>query len=220
MLVQFAASRRLRRLRIRCYPNALSVLGLAGAISEELLISSPDGSICAFDSGGRQWCAMGWLEQARIGCVERTLLGLDWLARRRGLQDELPAHLATGIEGEDAACFYLRRKGYIVVARRWSTGELPGDVDLIAWDGPVLCFVEVKTRTAHDATPAEVAVDSHKRSILRRLARQYVRQLPQETTPPVRFDMVSVYLVKGEKKEFVHFERSFGWSERPERDSV
>jgi putative endonuclease len=78
----------------------------------------------------------------------------------------------------------------------------------------MLCCVEVKTRTAHDLTPAEVAVDSHKRSILRRLARQYVRQLPQETAPPVRFDVLSVYLVPGQKKEFVHFESSFGWSER------
>lgn len=163
---------------------------------------------------------MGWMEQTRIGCVERTLAGLDWVTRRRGSAHDLPAHLAVGIEGEDAACFYLRRKGYTVVARRWSSGELPGDVDLIAWDGPMLCFVEVKARTAHDATPAEVAVDSHKRNILRRLARQYVRQLPLETAPPVRFDVVSVYLVPGEKKEFVHFEGNFGWSERQERDSV
>ena len=152
--------------------------------------------------------------------MERTLARLDWVARRRGTADSLPAHLTTGIEGEDAACFYLRRKGYTVVARRWSAGELPGDVDLIAWSGPVLCIVEVKTRTARDASPAEVAVDEHKRRILRRLARQYVRQLPQEAAPPVRFDVVSVYLVPGEKKEFVHFEGSFGWSEWAERDAV
>jgi putative endonuclease len=117
------------------------------------------------------------------------------------------------MEGEDAAFFYLRRKGYAVVARRWSCGERPGDVDLIAWDGPMLCFVEVKTRTAHDMTPAQAAVDGHKRHVLRRLAHQYLRQLPQETRPPVRFDVVSVYLVPGEPREFVHFEAAFGWSE-------
>jgi putative endonuclease len=148
-----------------------------------------------------------------LGLVERTLGALDWAGRRRGSAEGLPAHLATGMEGEDAAVFYLIRKGYTVVARRWSSGDVPGDVDLIAWQGPMLVFVEVKTRTAHDATPAEVAVDSHKRSILRRLARQYVRQLPQEATPPVRFDVISVYLVTGAKKEFVHFEANFGWSE-------
>jgi hypothetical protein len=41
-----------------------------------------------------------------------------------------------------------------------------------------------------------------------------VRQLPQETAPPIRFDVISVYLVPGKEKEFVHFEGSFGWSER------
>jgi putative endonuclease len=157
---------------------------------------------------------MGWLEKIGIECTERTVAGLKWVARRRRVSSALPAHLATGIDGEDAALFYLRRKCYIVAARRWSSGNLPGDLDLIAWQGPMLCFVEVKTRTAHDIAPAEVRVDSHKRHILRRLARQYVRQLPQETSPPVRFDVLSVYLVPGQKKEFVHFECSFGWSER------
>lgn len=153
----------------------------------------------------------------RIGCEERVLAGMEWAARRRAGAKGLPVHLATGIEGENAAFFYLRRKGYTVVARRWSSGDLPGDVDLIAWQGPMLCFVEVKTRTARDEAPAEIAVDAHKRNILRRLARQYVRQLPQESAPPVRFDVLSVYLLPGKKKEFQHIECAFGWSER-ERD--
>jgi putative endonuclease len=148
-----------------------------------------------------------------IDWQERTLAGLARVARRRGRAGALPAHLVTGIDGETAAFFYLRRKGYTVVARRWSSGDVPGDIDLIAWQGPMLCFVEVKTRTAHDASPAEIAVDSHKRHTLRRLARRYVRQLPQKTAPPVRFDVLSVYLVPGAKKEFQHFEGSFGWSE-------
>jgi putative endonuclease len=157
---------------------------------------------------------MGLLEQMRIAGEQHALAGLNWVTRRRGREASIPAHLTTGVDGEDAALFYLRRKGYIVVARRWSSGNLPGDLDLIAWQGPMLCFIEVKTRTAHDLAPAEVAVDSHKRSILRRLARQYVRQLPQEIAPPSRFDVISVYLVPGKEKEFQHFEGSFGWSER------
>ena len=157
---------------------------------------------------------MGWLEQMRIAWLERALAGLSGVAHRRSGTESLPAHLATGIEGEDATFFYLRRKGYTVVARRWSSGDLPGDIDLIAWKGPMLCFIEVKTRTARDANPAEITIDAHKRNTLRRLARQYVRQLPQETAPQVRFDVVSVYLVPGHKKEFEHFEGAFGWSER------
>jgi putative endonuclease len=157
---------------------------------------------------------MGWWAKKRIDWLERSLDGLSWLARRR--REELPAHLLTGIAGEKAAFFHLRRRGYTVVARRWASGEQPGDLDLIAWQGPMLCFVEVKTRTARDDSPAEIAVDAHKRQILRRLARHYLRQLPQHDAPPVRFDVLSVYLLPGQRPEFVHFESAFGWSERRE----
>jgi putative endonuclease len=149
--------------------------------------------------------------QAAIGLLERGLAGLDRLARRRG-RNHMPGHLRTGIAGEDAAFFELRRKGYTVVARRWSAGTLDGDVDLIAWQGPMLCFIEVKTRTARDRTPAEAAVDRHKQYVLRRLARAYIRHLPQGDPPPTRFDVISVYLVPGEKREFMHFENAFGWN--------
>ena len=84
-------------------------------------------------------------------------------------------------------------------------------MDLIAWDGPMLCFIEVKTRTAHDLTPAETAVDEHKRNVLRRLARDTCGSFRRQTAPPVRFDVVSVYLVPGREKEFQHFEGSFSW---------
>jgi putative endonuclease len=157
---------------------------------------------------------MAWLEQKRIGWEERGLAAMKWVATRSGGSRGRPAHLATGIDGEDAAFFYLRRKGYTVVARRWSSGYQRGDLDLIAWQGPLLCFVEVKTRTAHDIAAAEVAVDSHKRNTLRKLARHYMRQLPKIAAPPARFDVLSVYLLPGKEKEFVHFEGAFGWSER------
>jgi len=157
-------------------------------------------------------------KQMRMNWLERLLAWLYRAANKRGGLATLPAHLATGLDGESAAYFYLRRKGYVAVARRWSGGNLPGDLDLIAWQGPMLCFIEVKTRTAHDIAPAEVNVDSHKRKTLRRLARQYMRQLPQETAPQVRFDVLSVYLVPGEKEEFHHFEGSFSWSERRDHE--
>jgi putative endonuclease len=157
---------------------------------------------------------VGWVAQIRNGLLERTIAGLDRAVARGGGASDQADHLTTGIEGENAARRYLQRKEYIVVAKRWSSGNLPGDLDLIAWQGPLLCFVEVKTRTAHDMTPAEAAIDTHKRNVLRRLARQYVRQLPGETTPEIRFDVVSVYLLPGAAPEFTHFENAFGWSER------
>jgi len=161
---------------------------------------------------------MGRIAPRRVSLLEHALGTFDRIAERRGRAPNLPPHLATGIAGEDAAFSHLRRNGYIVVARRWSSGDVPGDVDLIAWQGQLLCFIEVKTRTAHDMTPAEVAVDAHKRGILRRLARRYTRQLPQQTMPAVRFDVISVYLVSEVEPEITHFEAAFGWREFERRD--
>ena len=70
------------------------------------------------------------------------------MARRLGRGAKLPAHLETGLRGEREALFELRRMGYTVVARRWQTAKVRGDVDLIGWKGDTLCFIEVKTRTA------------------------------------------------------------------------
>jgi putative endonuclease len=156
---------------------------------------------------------MQWASEMRAEYLERILAGLDSLAARRGRAASQPAHLLTGIEGEEAACFHLLGKGYTVVARRWSAGNQPGDLDLVAWQGPLLCFLEVKTRTARDLTPAETAVDFHKRNVLRRVARQYIRQLPGSPAPQARFDVISVYLEPGKPAEFMHFESAFGWRE-------
>jgi len=156
---------------------------------------------------------MAWAARVRNVALEQAIAGLDWVSARRRRSAAMPAHLVTGIEGEEAAYLYLRRKGYIVVARRWSGGNLPGDLDLVAWQGPLLCIFEVKTRTAHDMTPAETAIDWHKRKVLRRLARQYVQRLPNEAAPQVRFDVISVYLLHGEMPELTHFENAFGWNE-------
>jgi putative endonuclease len=138
---------------------------------------------------------------------------VDAAARRRTTE---AAHLATGRRGELAAYFYLRRQGSIIVARGWRSSRLRGDIDLIAWDGDTLCFVEVKTRTTRDVATAEAAVDEDKRRTLRRLARNYMRQIPGPDTQ-TRFDILSIYFEKEkfEKEkaaEFELFRGAFDWS--------
>ena len=129
-------------------------------------------------------------------------------ARRRGG----PKHLATGEDGEREALFHLRKMGYTVVARRRKTAKLWGDVDLIGWDGEWLCFVEVKTRSVRDWAPAESAVDHDKQKMLQRMARAYLRGFPEKLRAdvPVRFDVVSVYLLAA-GVEFDLYRGAFGW---------
>jgi putative endonuclease len=68
-------------------------------------------------------------------------------------------------------------------------------VDLIAWDGEWPCFVGVKTRSSRDLVPAEAAIDDDKQTMLRRMARAYLRGFPEPARSeiPVRFDVVSIY---------------------------
>lgn len=145
----------------------------------------------------------GWLDiQARM---------LRGLARLRRGRDA--AHLATGSAGEREALFHLRKQGYTVVARRWRSPKLRGDVDLIGWDGDWLCFIEVKTRNLRNvADPAESSVDDNKRRMLRRMARAYLRGFPRDMRDkvPVRFDVLSVYL-QPSGNEFELYRGAFGW---------
>jgi putative endonuclease len=152
---------------------------------------------------------------ARPGKVERLWIDaqermLERLERLR--VSSIAPHLQTGLRGERAALFELRRHGVVIVARRWTSAKLRGDVDLVGWDGDTLCFYEVKTRTKRDMTPAETAVDDLKRDMVRGLARAYLGSFPEKerATIPVRFDVVSVYAL-GARPEFEVFKGAFGW---------
>jgi putative endonuclease len=103
-----------------------------------------------------------------------------------------PEHLKTGRRGEEAAYFYLQRVGYTIVARNWRGSGRRGEIDIVAWDGGTLCFVEVKTRGHRGLVPAEAAVDMAKRDELAGMARLYRRRIRSDT--PHRFDVVNVYL--------------------------
>jgi putative endonuclease len=150
---------------------------------------------------------MGSLASAKLDLFESLVNACDRVATRRG---EEPMHLVTGRRGERAAFFHLRRKGFTVVARGWRSGIVRGDLDLIAWEGDTLCFVEVKTRTTRAVATAEASVDEDKRRTLRRLARHYLRQLPKQDVP-VRFDILSVYFEEGKPADFDLFRGAFGW---------
>jgi putative endonuclease len=52
--------------------------------------------------------------------------------------------------GEDLAHRYLRRRGCTIVARKHTPRSGAGEIDLVAWHGPTLALVEVKTRTSEE----------------------------------------------------------------------
>jgi putative endonuclease len=108
---------------------------------------------------------------------------VDWAARkglattppRDGEERRQPRHLM-GVRGETFAYWYLRRHGYVIVCRNFRAPGVKGEIDLIGFDGPILAFVEVKTRTSKPALSGlpEDAVTTDKRRFLARMARQFL----------------------------------------------
>jgi len=124
---------------------------------------------------------------------------LDRIARKT-TPEKPSAHLRTGRRGEEDAYFYLRRRGYVMVARNYRTARHHGEIDLVGWDKDVLCFVEVKTRTTRDVKPAAAAVDRKKRRDIKTVSRDYLRSLPKKHfpgPPQWRFDVITVYYDQG-----------------------
>src|SRR3984885_2011368 len=104
-----------------------------------------------------------------------------------------------GVRGETYAYWYLRREGYIAIARNFPVPGIKGELDLVAYYGSVLAFVEVKTRAkAEPGQPTpEDAINLEKRRNLARMARQFIRARRLENTP-WRFAVLSIETTVGQ----------------------
>ena len=133
---------------------------------------------------------------------------MNLLAPLYRLSDRLRhAKLAdTGRRGEDLAHRYLRAKGYTIVARNWRPPTGPGELDIVAWQGRTLVFIEVKTRTSAEWNAPERDVDGEKTRALQRAARSWLsREKSGIPNDHYRFDIVAI---TGERIE--HLMDAFG----------
>lgn len=97
---------------------------------------------------------------------------------------------ALGMLGEDLACEELRRRGYAILDRRFRTRS--GELDIVARDGRVIVFVEVRARSDGRFGSAFESITWQKRHRLSRMASSYLflKRLPEHAD--CRFDVVSV----------------------------
>ena len=144
-----------------------------------------------------------WLTR-RYATGERALNdlminGIRTVLRRRSNKARA-AHLELGERGERMALDYLSDyEGYQIVCTNFRVPlgrglrgqKLTAEIDLIAYDGRTLTFVEVKTRTSDDLVAPERAVDLRKQRQIARAARRY-RQLMKVYEEPYRYDVVTV----------------------------
>jgi len=114
---------------------------------------------------------------------------------------ELAPHLLLGQKGERVAAAYLEQAGYALVAanfvlpvgRNLRGAIVNAEIDLVAYEGDVLCFVEVKTRASDWFAAPEQNVDRRKQRQITRAARVYRRTFGLAAAP-YRYDVLSVIL--------------------------
>ncbi len=137
---------------------------------------------------------------------------VKWQARH-GLQgesrvpsEENPAEekkleaLGMGALGERYAYWYLRRQGYIFIARNYTPAHSKGEIDLVGYDGKTLAFVEVRTRVAVKGKLAlpELSITREKHEVFVRTAKVFLREWHIEECP-VRFDVVAIDALPGSR---------------------
>jgi putative endonuclease len=142
--------------------------------------------------------------------VSRLMFGLVSIAARKGISDAESAAAPreskknrarrTGVRGETFAYWYLRRHGYIFVARNYKVPGMKGEIDLIGYDGEILAFVEVKTRSCDDkdAGLPEDAVNKAKRHVISRMARAFLRTT-RTHREVYRFDILAIESRRGKR---------------------
>ena len=138
--------------------------------------------------------------------------------RKVGAQIQLAPHFDLGRRGEALAAEHLDQAGYQIVASNFSLpigrnlrdAVVHAEIDIVAYDGPVLCFVEVKTRASDDFAPPQVNVDLRKRRQIARAALAY-RRMMGLTNATYRFDVVTVVLGDDQRPPRIQLIRNF-WS--------
>ena len=113
---------------------------------------------------------------------------------------------ALGAEGEGRAAQYLARRGYRIAARNVRAGGV--EIDLVATRGPLVAFVEVKTRRSSFFGQPEEAVDAAKRARLVRGAAAWLQQHPKRARR-IRFDVISVRKYGADDWQIRHWEGAF-----------
>jgi len=120
--------------------------------------------------------------------------------RRRGRQAA-----ALGKLGEEAACRHLESLGLRIIERNYRCRL--GEIDIIAADGEIVCFVEVKARRTRAYGGGLEAVEGKKQAQLRRAATYFLSRFG-DRLPRCRFDVAEVHLCPEGRPESVRLVRN------------
>jgi putative endonuclease len=111
-----------------------------------------------------------------------------------------------GKSGEETVADFLNKKGYTILVKNYRCKV--GEIDIIAKNGPVLVFIEVKTRSGLGyGSPAE-AVTPRKQRQISRAAQWYLAE-QQLLDVPARFDVITVLGVDPACGRIEHIDNAF-----------
>ena len=108
--------------------------------------------------------------------------------------------------GEDIAVQYLEEKGFTVLDRNYNFEH--GEIDIVAYQGRFIVFVEVKTRSSASYGEPEMAIDSKKRQQLLLVAEAWMHER-RMTGAPARFDVIAIMRPQTSREEIRHYEEAF-----------
>ena len=106
-----------------------------------------------------------------------------------------------GQQGEQMAAQFLLRQGYRIAQQNYRCRE--GEIDIIAWDGPTLVFIEVKTKGQTTFGAPQAMVDGHKQKKMVHVAMVYVQRHRLQDVN-LRFDVVAITLFPGAPPQVTH----------------
>lgn len=107
-------------------------------------------------------------------------------------------HIDLGVQGEKLAVEHLAQNGYKVIKCNYRCKI--GEIDIIALEKDVLCFVEVKTRTSEEQGHPLESITPAKQRKLSLVALNYLQEHEMLHLQEARFDVVSILEESGELK--------------------
>jgi putative endonuclease len=108
-----------------------------------------------------------------------------------------------GLLGETYGYWYLRKQGYIFIAKNYMPQGAKGELDLVGYDGETIAFVEIRTRTVRDDSISglpELSVGYAKQSMLVRTAQRFLADRHLHDCP-TRFDVLAIDNIPGHPPE-------------------
>lgn len=138
--------------------------------------------------------------------VNRFSRWLNWPYPSAAFKSAKHRNLAVGDYGERVAVDWLRANGIRVLRRNFKAPR-GGEVDIIARDGTLLLFIEVKTRAEGARVRPLSAVDRDKQRLIERGANSWLKKLHRRDIP-WRFDVIEVWVAEGQRPR-VHQVKNF-----------